>query len=469
MRYRVTDADGLSDEAIVSVVVVANEAPSLAPVATSTPHDTPLVLSLAASASDPDGDELFFVCCENVTGGVAEVVRSAANTLDVRFIPSTGFTGTATFSYRADDRAGHLVAGSVRITVEPPDNRAPIAQPGSLEVEAGSVVPFDLSSLVDDPDGDPLRFSLQSNPLGATLSGGTVILQAPIDGAGTTHQLDVTATDPDGESVSSRLTITVTPVNAAPPRAIADHATTHQGAPVTIELLTNDVDPLGRGLTVVSVGAGPNGTSTLTDGAVVFTPQSSFFGTTSFTYTVRDAAGSADRESVGQVTVDVVGRPGTPTTPAANADNATATLVWTAPPANGAPIDAYRVEARSTNGVSSIDLGAQNSHTFSGLRNGIDYEFRLQAHNAAGWGEWSPWSLNVRPDTVPDQPATPTATFGNGELRVEWTPPANTGSPITVYQIEIGGGANQIISVGSSPYTWRGLTNGTSTSSAWRQ
>ena len=136
-------------------------------------------------------------------------------------------------------------------------------------------------------------------------------------------------------------------------------------------------------------------------------------------------------------------------------------MVWTAPGSNGAPLDAYRLEYRTPSGTSSVDLGVRNSHTIGALTNGVDHEFRIQARNEAGWGEWSPWSAAVRPDTTPDTPAAPTVDFGNGELAVTWSPPSNTGSVITGYQLEIGGGANQVVSVGASPYIWRGLNNGT--------
>ncbi len=461
VRYRITDPDGLTDEATVTVLVVDNQAPSIRALRASTPHDAAITLDLDAQASDPDNDQLFFVCCDNVTGGVAEIVQSGADVLDVVFTPSPGFTGTATFSFGADDQAGHLVAGSVQIIVEPPDNRPPDARAGTLDIEAGTTLPFNLGSLVTDPDDDRLTFRLRSTPLNASLSGSTVSLRAPIDAAGSTATLEFDAVDPAGATASASLAVTVTPVAAPPPRAIADSASTNQGQTVTIDLIANDIDPLGNGLTIIAIGASANGSATASGGAITFTPNPNFFGTTTFTYTIHDAANSTDRESVGQVTVDVIGRPGVGGTPTANADNATATVTWPAPAQNGAPIDIYRVEYRSSAGNNSVDLGAGNSHRFSALTNGAEYEFRVQAHNIAGWGDWSPWSNPVRPDTIPDRPATPTVAFGNGELAVTWSPPANTGSAITGYQIEIGGGANQVIAVGTSPYTWRGLTNGT--------
>ncbi len=257
VRYEITDADGLTDTATIAVIVVANEAPRLVALRTTTAHDTPITLELDEQAVDPDDDVLSFVCCDGLRGGTIEVVESGPDRLQVTFTPSPGFVGAASFSYSVDDRAGHLVAGSVVIGVEPPDNRPPTAVDGVVDIEAGSTVPFDLASLVTDPDGDRLTFSLADRPFEASLTGSRVTFVAPVDGSGRTGTVPFTATDPDGQSVGAILTVTLTPLSTAPPRAIDDQATTNQGTPVTVDVLVNDLDPLGLGLTIIRVGGAP--------------------------------------------------------------------------------------------------------------------------------------------------------------------------------------------------------------------
>ena len=136
-----------------------------------------------------------------------------------------------------------------------------------------------------------------------------------------------------------------------PRRPSPTPATTNQGEAVTVAVLGNDIDPLGRGLTVTSAGAAQAGTATTDGQQVTFTPNPDFFGTTSFIYRVRDGANLATRESEAQVTVTVIGQPSAPGTPSAVAGNAQATVTWAAPPANGAPIDDY--EIRIGGGASS--------------------------------------------------------------------------------------------------------------------
>ncbi len=471
--YTITDGDGLSSTATLTVFVVDNEAPTVTPTVVSTPFETSIELDLAPQASDVDDDPLFFVCCDNARGGVATITASGEGVLTVVFEPSPDFSGDAGFAYSVDDQQGHLVSGSVAIEVLPPDNRPPVAEAGSMDVEAGSLergvrVPFDLSGLVSDPDaGDVVIFSVGSAPapLDLAVAGSQITLAAPVDAAGTTASIDFTVTDAAGESASGTLAVTVTPVSDPPPQTVADTASTNQGQAVEIDVLGNDVDPLGQGLTLFQVGSTVDGTTTAgsTPGSILFTPNNDYFGTTAFTYTIRDATNSDTRETVGQVTVDVTGRPESPAPPAANADNAVATITWSTPVDNGAPIDDYLLEYEDLTGggAQSIAIGAQNSHTWTGLTNGHEYRFRVQAHNVAGWSEWSGWSAPVRPDTIPDTPATPTIAFGDGQLSVAWTAPSNQGSAITGYQLEIGGGSNQVITLGAgTTYDWAGLDNG---------
>ena len=155
----------------------------------------------------------------------------------------------------------------------------------------------------------------------------------------------------------------------------------------------------------------------------------------------------------------MIGRPGTPSTPQATADNATATVTWQLPPANGAPLTGVELQPE---GLAPITLGVTSSHTLTGLVNGRPYRFQVRAQNEAGWGEWSAFSAPVTPDTIPGRVPTPSVVFGDGQLTVNWQAPPNEGSALTGYEVEIGGGLNSVIARGTATtYVWDGLTNGT--------
>nr|WP_312230039.1 Calx-beta domain-containing protein [Pseudomonas sp.] len=63
-------------------------------------------------------------------------------------------------------------------------------------------------------------------------------------------------------------------------------------------LLGNDIDPNGDALSITSVQNATNGTVTLNNGNVVFTPKAGFYGDASFQYTVNDGKGGSDIATV---------------------------------------------------------------------------------------------------------------------------------------------------------------------------
>jgi len=83
------------------------------------------------------------------------------------------------------------------------------------------------------------------------------------------------------------------------PTAEPDSATTQRDNPVTIDVLANDGDPDGDGLTVTRVDGAANGAASVNaDGTVTYTPDSGFVGDDGLTYTVSDGNGGTDTGSV---------------------------------------------------------------------------------------------------------------------------------------------------------------------------
>ncbi len=79
--YTVTDPAGLTDTAEVDVLVVPNRAPAVTPFTAQTTADQPLELDLTAQATDPDGDTLYFACCDQPHGGAATTLANGAGQL----------------------------------------------------------------------------------------------------------------------------------------------------------------------------------------------------------------------------------------------------------------------------------------------------------------------------------------------------------------------------------------------------
>ena len=115
--------------------------------------------------------------------------------------------------------------------------------------------------------------------------------------------------------VFQTLSTSLSGIGVASINAFDDAATTVAGQPVTIPVLDNDT-PTG-GLTIIQVSDPPNGSAVIGGNEVVYTPNSNFAGTDSFSYTIRDSFGQTDDATV---TVTV-------TPPGLNASDDAATTV----------------------------------------------------------------------------------------------------------------------------------------------
>lgn len=106
--------------------------------------------------------------------------------------------------------------------------------------------------------------------------------------------LSVTNSSAAGYNATGIVTYVVSaPVNAAPV-AIADSATTLEATAVNITVMTNDYDPEGQSLKLVSATAPAHGTVNInTDGSVRYQPAKRFKGTDNFSYQITDGSKTA--------------------------------------------------------------------------------------------------------------------------------------------------------------------------------
>ena len=75
-------------------------------------------------------------------------------------------------------------------------------------------------------------------------------------------------------------------------RAEPDSFFVRQGESATVNVIANDGDAVGTGLTVIRVGETPNATIEIIGNQVVYTPDPNFYGTDAFVYEIRDAEGT---------------------------------------------------------------------------------------------------------------------------------------------------------------------------------
>lgn len=155
--------------------------------------------------------------------------------------------------------------------------------------------------------------------------------------------------------------------------------------------------------------------------------------------------------------------PAAPTGLTATAGNGEVTLTWTA--SSGA--DSYNIYEGTTSGgegaVAVLNVTG-TSATITGLTNGDAYYFKVAGVNAIGTGTESA-EASATPETPTAAPAPPTgvtATVGNLQITLTWTP-SPTAATYDVYQGTTSGGESTtpVASVSGASTTIIGLTNGT--------
>ncbi len=131
--------------------------------------------------------------------------------------------------------------------------------------------------------------------------------------------------------------------------------------------------------------------------------------------------------------------PGAPQDLGAGADDTEVTLTWTAPSSGGA-IVGFEYRQSEDDGsswgrwmdITNSDANT-TSHTITGLNNGTNYTFEVQAFNDGGPSPSSNQASAMPVPPLPHLPINLTATAGDAQVMLVWEAPT-TGGPVTAYQ-----------------------------------
>ncbi len=344
--YTIEDDLGRTDSATVSILVRnVNDATQItAPAIQHVDEDTPFVFSSASgnaiSISDVDiGGGLLEVTLREVNGTISlgstigiqgtgqgdtnrfEGTLSAVNNAleGLTFLPIENYNGLAAIELTVVDLARPTVdplgrdTATISIQVTPV-NDAPQAQDDSFSMAEdasliGNVLADNGQAEDFDVDGDPLTVALV---VGSGPQHGSLSLNA--DGSFTYQPhanfngedgFSYNVQDPDGETDSATVSLSVTPVND-PPTALADSFITAEDTSLTADVLADngqgaDFDMDGDSLSVaLVVGSGPqHGSLSLNaDGSFTYQPDLNFNGEDGFSYTIHDPDGETDTATV---------------------------------------------------------------------------------------------------------------------------------------------------------------------------
>lgn len=404
---------------------------------------------------------------------------ASADTLTFRSV--AGYAGPASISVPVTDSLGagdtqaRTATIQLSITVYAVDDHPPTFKPFVLEVGPGDAeLAVDLLAFTLDPAGqrpsaDEYTFRQDSTtPTGFTVRVEGTVMRVAADVTtpkGTTGRVALVLGYGQTGTLLVNVDLRVRASTLPTARVLNRQVDGVEGQNVVVDVLADAYNPFPdspltvRTAWVDTPGAGTVSTGT---GSVTVTPARGFVGLMAVRVAVRDVTGDADREVEATVTVRVRGVPSAPGTPRIDqVGNRSVALSWTASDARGEPVLEYLVTA---NPGAITQSCTSTVCTLSTLTNNLDYTFTVAARNAVGWSDPSPASASARPDAVPDAPATPTATAGDGQLVLSWTAPTSTGSPITGYTVEISpapASGPATLSATTTSLTVTGLVNGT--------
>ncbi|MFC3115100.1 retention module-containing protein [Cellvibrio fontiphilus] len=309
----ISDGNGGTTTSTVTIGVNStNDAPVASNLNLTTDEDIPV--NGAVLASDPDSDPLSFLVSANPTHG-SVILNPVTGTFT--YTPNTNYHGSDSFVVSISDGKGGVTTSTVTIDVNP-INDAPVTADQNLTTNENQAIPGTVSG--SDPDGDSLRFLLQTPPGSGSLSLDILtgqFIYNPGAGFTGTDSFVVRVTDGNGGNALSTITIGVLPVNGTPD-AVDDAVSVRQDTSVTVAVKANDTDPENDSLTVTGVTQGVHGSVVIdaVTGNPIYTPDAGYVGTDTFTYTISDGNGGTDTASV---TVTVTAN----TAPVAVADSIT--------------------------------------------------------------------------------------------------------------------------------------------------
>ena len=322
--YTVSDGDGGTDTATVSVTVTGvNDAPAAADDLGATTN-ADVVLTIPASSvlfndTDPDTSDSLSVTAANPASAQGAAVT--VNAGNIRYDP-TGVTafialaagqtlpGPDTFSYTVSDGNGGTDTATVSVTVTGV-NDAPAATDDSGATNADVILNIPASSVLvndTDPDTNDSLNVTAADPVSAqgaavTLNAGNISYDptgvtafiALATGDTLSDSFSYTVSDGNGGTDTATVGITVTGVND-PPAALATCSTMRRETPLNGTLGADDPDTSDL-LTYSVETQGSKGTVTITNsttGEYTYTPNNGVWGTDSFTYKVEDLEGAFD-------------------------------------------------------------------------------------------------------------------------------------------------------------------------------
>ncbi|QJW83496.1 tandem-95 repeat protein [Ramlibacter terrae] len=348
---RVTDNNGNTATRVISLTVTA-VADIVADTA-SVNEDANVTTNLLANDTF-EGAETITAVTQG-TNGTVTILDPVLGT--VRYTPNANFHGTDTYTYTVTS-GGVSETATVTVTVAQVDDPATFGGATSGSGSEDAVAITGTLTASDAIDG----MTTPAFTVTGVAAHGTATINAttgawsytPVADYNGADSFTVRVTDNNGNTATQVISLTVTAVADI----VADTASVNEDSSVTTNLLTND--SFEGAETITAVTQGSNGTVSIVNaalGTVLYTPNTNFHGTDTYTYTV--TSGGVTETATVTVTVAQVDDPATfggATTGTGNEDAATITGTLTASDAiDGMTTPAFTVVGAAAHGSATIN------------------------------------------------------------------------------------------------------------------
>ena len=295
--YSAGDGTSASEATVTINVTSANDGPTATADEYATDENTALVIAapgVLENDSDPEGDPLTAVLVSGPANGTLAMNADGSFT----YTPTTGFSGTDSFVYKANDGSAESEA-TVTITVNP-FLGAPVLFDDAYSTgeDVTLTAGVDLGVLANDFDaeGGTLTATLITPPEHGTLTlnaDGSFSFAPEANWHGTATFV-YEAESSEGATVQATASITVQPLNDMPV-ASADEFNVQPGVELTGTLLGNDTDIDGDPLTARLLWGPTSGELVLnTDGTFSYMADEGFTGDDQFYYQASDGMANSN-------------------------------------------------------------------------------------------------------------------------------------------------------------------------------
>ncbi|WP_433827506.1 Ig-like domain-containing protein [Actinoplanes sp. CA-015351] len=295
-----SDANAANNTATVNLRV--NAAPQPQPENPSTGSATPVTIAVRANDTDPDDATNTLTVSVSGAPSHGSTVVNADQT--VTYTPNPAWRGADTFTYTLTDPQGGTGTATVTVTT---GNGVPVAFDDQIGTPAGVAVTIDVAANDTDPNGDTRTVSAVTQPPGGAgsvaISGNQVVYTPPSPMFHGPAIFTYTISDGNGGTATANVRVDVGNTTPVP----ADDADTvvYLGT-VAVNVLANDTDPDGDGLSITGVGTPDHGSATISGGMISYIAPAGFSGDATFTYTISDGNGGTANA---QVVVTVANAP----------------------------------------------------------------------------------------------------------------------------------------------------------------